>query len=266
MSIRLMAQVWETDLEPSQKLVMLSLADNANDQGVCWPSVANMVRKTGLSERTVQGVLAQLQELGHVTRQDRPGRSTIYSVHPRAQDTPAAIAPPQQLRSTPATTAPHPRSHCTQNHQVTIKESPIPPNPPGGRAFDPSQVEGLDQDAWREWLAYRAKRKPAIKPASMEKAAQAMARLGGQQQLAVDHSIAAGYQGLIVPKEATHATRSPGHRPTRHDQLTAHLAAELEVDPVLEGHARPVRHQVGRELRLAASADVGHAALRAVGS
>ena len=107
MSIRLMAEVWELGgLDPSQKLVLLSLADNSNDAGVCWPSIANMVRKTGLSERMVQYALAALVEQGHLSRNDRPGRSTVYTVHPRNHCTPATVTPPQWLHPTPATIAP----------------------------------------------------------------------------------------------------------------------------------------------------------------
>jgi hypothetical protein len=65
--------------------------------------------------------------------------------------------------------------------------------------FDPATVPGLDLGAWLDWLGYRKKRKPAIKPESMQKAAEQMAALGPQQRAAVDHSIANGYQGLIEP-------------------------------------------------------------------
>jgi hypothetical protein len=252
-----MSQVWDLQgIGSTEKLVLLAIADNGNDQGVCWPSMATLARKTALTERGIQKVLVRLEELRLVGRIERPGRSNVYQV--------TIEAPPNAVHPTPEPRSPHPRTVFTQNHQVTVIEPPIPPNPPRGERFDAKQVEGLDQAAWAEWLAYRAKRKPAIKPASMKKAAQAMAALGGQQQLAVDHSIAAGYQGLVVPKE-THATRIQGHRPTRHDQLAAHLDAELEVAPVLEGHARPLRNAVGRELRLESAAHVGHAALRVVG-
>lgn len=67
-------------------------------------------------------------------------------------------------------------------------------------AFDPKTVPGLDQAAWAEWIAYRADRKPAIRPKSYPKAAAEMAKLGARQQAAVDFSIANEYQGLIEPK------------------------------------------------------------------
>lgn len=97
----------------TQKAVLISLADNANDEGVCWPSVSNISLRTCLSERAVQGAIKWLQAAGALTTSDRTGRSTVYTV------TPGAYAPPQQMHPrrwcgvTPANAAPHPHSSCT---------------------------------------------------------------------------------------------------------------------------------------------------------
>lgn len=39
---------------PSRKLVLLKLADNANDDGICWPSAARIAHDTELSRDTVK--------------------------------------------------------------------------------------------------------------------------------------------------------------------------------------------------------------------
>jgi DNA-binding transcriptional ArsR family regulator len=46
------------------KLVLLKLADNANDEGVCWPSVPLIADHTELSIRTVQEHLHRLEAKG----------------------------------------------------------------------------------------------------------------------------------------------------------------------------------------------------------
>lgn len=71
-----------------------------------------------------------------------------------------------------------------------------------GSFFDPSAITGLDVDAWHEWVEYREKRKPAIRPESRLKAAKALAKLGSVQRATVDHSIANGYQGLVEPRHS----------------------------------------------------------------
>lgn len=60
MSIRLINLALELELPPVPKLVLLVLADNANDKGFCWPSIRNIARRASVSERTVQRTIFQL--------------------------------------------------------------------------------------------------------------------------------------------------------------------------------------------------------------
>lgn len=63
MSIRVMSQVWEHSLaEGGELLVLLALADFADDDGYCWPSIARLAGKSRLSERQVKRVLRTLAE------------------------------------------------------------------------------------------------------------------------------------------------------------------------------------------------------------
>ena len=83
MSIKLMSVVWELDLPPGEKLVLLALADQANDEGThCWPSVATIAKRSGQNERTVRRALRNLETKGHLTCNERRGTSTNYVVHP----------------------------------------------------------------------------------------------------------------------------------------------------------------------------------------
>jgi len=111
MSIALMTAVWKLDLAPSDKMVLLALADAANDDGVTWMAVKSrnaskldLLKKCSLSERAVQGALKRLCEGGHLSREDRIGKGVVWTV------TPAASAPPQDMRpaasaGTPAASA-----------------------------------------------------------------------------------------------------------------------------------------------------------------
>ena len=67
MSIRIMTQVWErSQHKGSELLLMLALADNANDQGLAYPSTKTLAKKTRLSNRQVQRlirVVARSREL-----------------------------------------------------------------------------------------------------------------------------------------------------------------------------------------------------------
>lgn len=58
MSVKLMAEVWTLQLKHGQRDVLLVLADHADDDGNCWPSVPLIAWKTDASQRTVQRQLA----------------------------------------------------------------------------------------------------------------------------------------------------------------------------------------------------------------
>ncbi|WP_341785685.1 helix-turn-helix domain-containing protein [Pseudomonas nicosulfuronedens] len=83
MSTIIMSACWPLQgMSPAQKTVLISLADQANDDGVCWPSVASIAMRTCLSERATQGALKWLEEHGAVERDRRNQRSTLYKVTP----------------------------------------------------------------------------------------------------------------------------------------------------------------------------------------
>src|SRR5215831_3104046 len=76
MSIRVMTSVWD-DLRTqahSELLVLLALADWANDDGYCWPTISALATKARLSERAVQQILGRLTTTGRIRRIQGGGR------------------------------------------------------------------------------------------------------------------------------------------------------------------------------------------------
>lgn len=72
MSIALMTLVWKTRIDGARKrLVLLALADSANDEGACWPSVETIGRKAGCAVSTARGILAELEAEGILAREER---------------------------------------------------------------------------------------------------------------------------------------------------------------------------------------------------
>ena len=86
-----------TDLDQSATLVLLALADAANDEGVAWPSQAEIGRKSRLQERAVRRQLVVLRDLGLISWESRATsrgrRSNLYLVHVGAQ--PERVSPAQ---------------------------------------------------------------------------------------------------------------------------------------------------------------------------
>ncbi|WP_434038634.1 helix-turn-helix domain-containing protein [Pseudomonas aeruginosa] len=152
MSTIIMSACWPLQgMSPAQKAVLISLADQANDQGVCWPAVDSIAMRCCLSKRAVQQAIKWLRSAGIVSVEERQGRSTMYSV------TPAAYAPPQEM---------HPRSICTPaaNAPTPADAAPRtviePTREPSGNLLPtrsgPATDEAMQEACRRVWAAYRA--------------------------------------------------------------------------------------------------------------
>lgn len=192
-------------MHPSCKSVLISLADNSNDEGVCWPSVATIARRTCLSERGVQSAIKALQEMSILERDMRFGRSTVYTIipsnfNPRSDCTPAVTAPepPQSQHPTPAVTAPR-----------TIKE---PKREPSNKAitkkqsgFDPLQAkpENLSQDVWEGFCKMRKAKRATLTERACELIAKKLAGLSQDQaDEVVDRSTANSWTDVYADKAA----------------------------------------------------------------
>lgn len=105
MSTIIMSQCWPLGgMSAAQKAVLISLADQSNDDGVCWPSVGTIAKRTCLSERAVQEALQWLQATGAIFREYKTNSSTVYTVTPARFD--PAKAPAARSRSKGADGAP----------------------------------------------------------------------------------------------------------------------------------------------------------------
>ena len=81
MSLRAIRWAWSQTLllSPIQILVLVALADYANDAQTCWPTLATLAKKTRLSRRAVINAVAHLVEVNLVTRVCRgPQQSPLY--------------------------------------------------------------------------------------------------------------------------------------------------------------------------------------------
>jgi hypothetical protein len=67
MAIKYSSKIWrETNQQGTRRLVLLALADYANDQGMAWPSIASLAQKCRLSERQTQRILRILEKDGEI--------------------------------------------------------------------------------------------------------------------------------------------------------------------------------------------------------
>lgn len=59
MSIKAINWAWDQPLAPAPKLILMALADDADDDGFCWPSLARISSKCRVSTRTIQRAIRE---------------------------------------------------------------------------------------------------------------------------------------------------------------------------------------------------------------
>ena len=120
-SVKYMTAVWALQLEPTSKLVLLSLADQANDDGECYPSTAAISERACIEWRQVFRILSALEQAGHISRFQRKGRSTLYRITPVTHDTPVIGDTPVAHDSTPLSPMTGtPVTHDTPREEKTL--------------------------------------------------------------------------------------------------------------------------------------------------
>lgn len=85
MSNKCIDWAWSISLKPGLKLVLVRLADRADDNGFCFPKQSNIAKDTGLSRETVNRHIKTLEHLGHLKQKgqrykDGRRRSSTYQL------------------------------------------------------------------------------------------------------------------------------------------------------------------------------------------
>ena len=109
MSMNLMAQAMSIKVgNPLRKLVLIKLADNANDKGECWPSYQHIADHCECSRTAVRDHVNALIEMGFLSKENRVGinngkgnTSNVYYIHLHRGAVPPKDIPPMPCDDTP---------------------------------------------------------------------------------------------------------------------------------------------------------------------
>ena len=177
---------------PSEKLVLLALANYADSTGLCWPKVKTLCVDTSLSERTVRTALRRLDGdfIGVEKRRGKMGQqaSSVYRLSlglPVGSDDTLELIPEG--------------NHCL-SQQATIatifKEEP---------SIEPSLYrsrEQINEAAWQEFVQHRKEIKRKLTPGAEKKNRRVLDGLPfDDQQEIVDQAIRSGWTGLFPLKK-----------------------------------------------------------------
>ncbi len=146
MSFSRLNQAWLSRTgSPVAKLVLVALADHADESGKSFPSISRLVERTELSRTAVITGLKGLERSGHITIQRTFGRGSNYIVNRCATRTGTADAPVRQTHPTSAPDVPPPvrETHRTGTGDAPVTISNPQLNPQLTRTPSPSPRENV---------------------------------------------------------------------------------------------------------------------------
>jgi hypothetical protein len=108
MSVRALSWSFALPLQDmAAKGVLHALADHADEDLKCWPSLARIALFVGCSENTARRALQRVEAMGIISRETRPGQSDMYRLN--ADFDPSQIDTPTKSAPLPTKTPPLPR-------------------------------------------------------------------------------------------------------------------------------------------------------------
>jgi hypothetical protein len=124
-SIKALNWAFALPIMGGQKAVLLALANHADAEGECYPSIATIALHAGLKERGTRQVMRHLEALGLITTTPTNGRLSTYRLNFELAQTPAVRAPlPRHVVPPyPGTTCPPPSPTLFPNIQPTVGKS-----------------------------------------------------------------------------------------------------------------------------------------------
>ncbi|MEL4429843.1 helix-turn-helix domain-containing protein [Shewanella mangrovisoli] len=199
MSMELMVKAMKAKVgNPLRKLVLIKLADNANDQGECWPSHQYIAEQCEIGKSTVRKHIADLAEAGLLKIESRKGPkgnlSNVYTLTLCQQV--AQPMPPDSIGMPPDSTPPMPPdstgiSHSLEPVNESLKELPAKA---GQASTSPTKTE-LDYSSWpnipsqhifKDWLEVRKSKRAKLTQSAIN-------RLAPQLHQAVNAGLSVDY-------------------------------------------------------------------------
>lgn len=254
MSNRLLTLAWAVPLPAPTKLLLIALADRADDSGKSWPSREMLCQQTGLSPASVSQHVQALIGAGLLVQQRRRQRAAEYTLDERAlivagQQQPVAVVSESEpeMYSSKTSTSKTSTSYMSTSCNQDVQELDIPKENPhrtlNKRSSKRARTTGNeDFDAF--WAAYPRK---VDKQDALRAYAKALAVVDAATLLAAAKAHAAYYakagrDAENIPHAATWLNKrrwddelGPEHVPRDPEQF---LRDEWKAGRVTEIHKR----------------------------
>lgn len=235
MSIEVMTWVWRNGpKDPTARLVLLAIADHANDDGDCYPSMAGIAEKACVTERGARGIVRRLEADGWLSTKVGGGRGgkSQYRVlmgrntEAHSQNGIPGIANSEQETRKLTTRNPErgdtkPGTSVPPNRHRTIREPNTPYTPKGDdEAVRSILVEVMSDEVAEDFMAHRRSKRAKL----TERAANLIATdLRGHPDAdeCVRQSIKNGWTGVFPEKFRREQSPARNPQPSERDRKMA---------------------------------------------
>ncbi|EJD6541509.1 helix-turn-helix domain-containing protein [Providencia rettgeri] len=204
---------WSLDLKAPQKILILSLADRADEYHCCYPSIQRLVKDTGLDKKTIgkwinlmieDGLISDTGERKGPTKRVRVLRLNIDAEYTQKRDdTEKGNVPKNGSLNVPKNGSLNVPKNGIQNQSLETNIEPIK-HKAGFDVKNEPIPDWLNRDTWMSWIEYRKDMKKAIKTKQtfnlQIKFLAECFEEGHSPDEVINQSIANGWQGLFKPK------------------------------------------------------------------
>ena len=218
MSNLLLTEGWKESLTPGEKLVLIALCDQANDEGECFTLVSSVSAKCSMSKRAVLENMAKLEQRELIEREHRQGRSSIFYLYPgKFHGNPRrfrthADSAPTHADSAPITLSNH---YLTQSNPYLTKEreQPVPQAAKVSKAAAVIDLPDFMQaDLWADIVDHRKSMKCPVTAKALQVVLDELEKHHGAGQnirAMLNQAIVNGWKGLFPVKAAPVAKQTP---------------------------------------------------------
>ena len=178
MSLDATRWAWSKNVTPSQKLVLLSLADRADETHECRPSIARLEHDTGLYRETIMEAISDLEKAGFLTVSRKPGcgnRYQLIGVDDRFNQSvksdcyqsgkPDRYGKPDQSVKADCTSREKPTTTSREKPTVNLPIESTKNRKNKISVFDPLDAlvsEGVDPAVAGDWILHRKAKKATV--------------------------------------------------------------------------------------------------------
>lgn len=247
-------------MPPTAKAVLMAMADHADDNGLCWPSIAGLCEYTCFGKSAVIEAIKLLERIGVVVADRKDRYRTTYTLHPSRYSQAGLVhrADMSGSRTSPSNgglvrlaenEVRQPENEVREtdtNHQepsrtiskATIKVARKRSDPAGAITSIkgvqvPERPDDVLPQTWADWLGLRKAKSAPVTVTVMADAQREAGKAGLPLTRFLEIWCARGSQGLqadwLKPHERAGPPASP-NRPSAADNFRGKTYASTDID------------------------------------